>query len=83
MADVMLAPTPGFSGPERFSNDEVSISSLSYECPHGKHYEVEVRNKACGHRRIVHHTHSYSDHWDAMYDASERLIVQPALAAFA
>ena len=60
---------------ERFDSPEVAISSTSYECAHGKHYEVEVRNKTCDHRQVVHHTHSYAEHWRAMYDASERLIV--------
>lgn len=72
----LLAPTPGLSWHERFDSDEYRISSLSYTCDHGKHWEVEVLTKACNHRRIVHHTHDHAEHWAAMYDASERLIVR-------
>lgn len=71
----MLKPTPGLTMQQRFSNSEFTISSISYECAHGKHYEVEVRNRLCNHTIVIHHTHSHRDHWDHMYDASERLIV--------
>lgn len=65
----------GLSMMERFTSADLSISSISYECRHGKHYEVEVFDKRCGHRRVIHHTHSYRAHWAAMYEASERLIL--------
>lgn len=77
---AQLAPTPGLSMRERFDSPEVHISSTSYECAHGKHYEVEVLTKACGHRRIVAHSHSYREHWRQMYEASEQLIVRSAAA---
>lgn len=71
----LLKPTEGLTVQQRFTSREFSINSLSYECVHGKHYEVEVHNRLCNHKNIIHHTHSYRNHWDAMYDASERLIV--------
>lgn len=77
----LLDPTPGLTWRERFESPVLRISSLSYECAHGKHFEVEVLTKGCGHRRIVAHTHSYAEHWRQMYDASERLIVHAERSA--
>jgi formate dehydrogenase assembly factor FdhD len=65
----------GLSMRERFHSDALDIRSVSVECCHGKHYHVEVVNRACGHTRIVHSTSNYRAHWAAMYDASERLIL--------
>jgi hypothetical protein len=74
---MTLVPTPGLTWMQRFSSEKYSISSISYECGHGKHYEVEVHNKECGHRKTIHHCHNYREHWRAMFDSSEHLIVSP------
>lgn len=71
MAEVTL----GLSMRERFDSDEFSISSVAYECRHGKHYEVELLHKACGRRQVLAHDHNYREHWRHMYEASERLIL--------
>lgn len=71
----MPEPRTGLTMRERFNNDEVSIQSTLYECAHGKHYEVVVVTKACGHRKVIAHTHSHREHWAQMYEASERLIL--------
>lgn len=67
--------TKGLTMMQRFHSDRYDIHSVSVECRHGKHYHVEVTNRVCGHRRIVHSTTNYRAHWQAMYEASERLIV--------
>ena len=59
---------------KRFDSEKVHISSLSYECAHGKHYEVEVKMKECGHKHIYAHSHNYREHWRQMYQASRELV---------
>jgi hypothetical protein len=60
-----------------FDSPTLHIMSQSYECSHGKHYEVVVRVKNCGHEKVFAHTHNYRKHWEQMYQASRELIGVP------
>lgn len=72
---MATSPTIGLTMSERFYSPDWMIQSVSGGCKHTTYWNVVVVNRHCDHRKVVHHTHNYRAHWDAMYRASEHFIV--------